>query len=306
MKQHSLLLAKPLRLRGFRLAALAATALAWQVGCSAAEESSPAPPPFNGTSGTSSKAGSSAGGGSSTAGTTSGGTFSAAGSGAGTAAGGTFSSSGSATGGAGGDGAAGSTAAGTAGTGGAPEPAKPFCDTQTLEPLPYTVNSGFQLSQWSPEAIRLVTANGNITPPLTNACATGRVAGAVGDCSMWRYTQDAAPMPLWIEWVTMWDPMYTHPPVCVAPGAKAVTFSAKGVKGGEKLLVSAGGGQQKKAITLTTEWATYSVSLANVAYNTFASGVTQGFAWEMAPTAETPTTEFFLDDLKWVAEEPTE
>jgi hypothetical protein len=168
------------------------------------------------------------------------------------------------------------------------------------------VNGGFQLSGWSPSTLGQLTANGDITTPPTNACTAGRVANAVGDCSMWRYTKNETPAPFWVQWITKWDDKYTHPPVCIATGAKAVTFSAKGVLGGEKIQVSAGAGMQKKEITLTTEWKTYFVPLDGVDYNSFSAGVVEGFAWEMSPTTDTPTTEFFLDNIQWVAEAPAE
>lgn len=305
MKLNSLI-AKPLRLRGVQLVALGSIAFASQVACSDAA-GPPAAPPFNGTSGSSSTAGTggttSTAGTSATAGTGTGGTFGTAGTGtAGTGTAGTFGSSGATTGGTGGS-TAGTDAGGTGGTF---EPPKPFCDTQAAVTLPYTVNKTYQLSQWSPLAVTQVKANNDIMPAVTG-CAM-RPAGAVGDCSSWKYSsvyaEGAAPAPLWVQWVTQWDPNHKADPICMPATAKAVTFSAKGAAGGEKILVSAGDGQQAKEITLTTEWATYFVSVDGIAFNSFTEGVIEGFAWSLNPIAETPTMVFYLDNLQWVAEAP--
>jgi hypothetical protein len=313
------LVAKPLRLRGVQLAALGSIAFVSQIGCSD-EAGPPAAPPF-GSSGTAATTGGTSGTGtagtSATAGTGTGGTFGTAGTGtAGTGTAGTFGTSGSATGGTGGTGTAG-TAGSTAGTGGTAEPPKPFCDTQTAVTLPYEVNKSYQLSEWGgiaptpvtpgTTAPTIITVNEGVMPAVTG-CAT-RVQGAVGQCSSWKYTPPVAPAepgPLWVAWVRQWDPMYQAPAICMPTTAKAVTFSAKGELGGEKILVSAGGGAQKKEITLTAEWATYFVSVDGIQYNSFLTGADQGFAWELAPTAETPSFVFYLDNLQWVAEAPAE
>jgi hypothetical protein len=302
---------RSLRLRGAHVALLGCLAFSAQVACSDAPVSpSPYVPPqgtsgtATGTAGTPATTGGTAPTGTAGTTTTTGGTFSSGGTfgTAGTDTGGTFTTAGTATGGA----AAGTDAGGTtAGTGGTPEPPKPYCDGKTLSPLPYIVNTGFQLSGWSPSTAGQLTANGDVTTPPTNACLT-RVANAVGDCSMWRYTKNANPSPFWVQWITQWSPTFKHDNVCLAAGAKAVTFSAKGVAGGEVIQFSAGQGMQKKSVTLTKEWALYFVPIDTTDYNGFAAGVYEGFAWEMSPVADTATTEFFLDNIQWVATVPVE
>lgn len=308
MKLKSLV-AKPLRLRGVQLVALGSIAFASQVACSE-EAGPPAPPPIgsSGTATTAGTGGTGTAGTGTTAGTSAGGTFGTAGSGtAGSGTAGTFGTSGSTTGGTGGSGGSAGSTAGTGGTGGVVEPPKPFCDTQTAVTLPYTVNTTYQLSGWGGIAPTVITANEGIMPA-ANGCMT-RVPNAVGGCAAFKYTPPVAPAepaPLWIQWIRQWDPNHLAPPICMPTTAKAVTFAAKGEVGGEKILVSAGEGMQAKEITLTTEWATYFVSVDGLAFNSFTSGTEEGFAWSLDPTAETPSMVFYLDNIQWVAEAPTE
>ena len=62
----------------------------------------------------------------------------------------------------------------------------------------------------------------------------------------------------------------------------AVTFWAKGVAGGEKITVTAQGAIEVP-LTLTNAWAQYSIPMTGAMYNTFASGVEQGFYWKVVP-----------------------
>lgn len=315
MKLNSLL--APVRLRGVQLAAFGSIAFAAQIACSDAA-GPPAAPPL-GSSGSFGTAGTGTAGtgtaGTGTAGTGTAGTFGTGGTGtAGTGTGGTFGTSGSATGGTGGS--AGSTA-GTAGTGGTPEPPKPWCDTQTPVTLPYAVNTTYQISGWGgiaptpvtpgTTAPTVITANDGIMPAVTG-CAT-RVTGAVGQCTSWKYTPPVAPAEpgaLWVQWIRQWDAMYQADAICMPTTAKAVTFSAKGAVGGEKIKFSAGEGQQAKEITLTTEWATYFVSVDGLAFNNFFTGTEEGFSWSLDATTETPSMVWYTDNIQWVATAPTE
>jgi hypothetical protein len=234
------------------------------------------------------------------------GTFATAGSGGsgGSASGGTagaptggVSGSGGSTVGAAGKstgGAGGSTTAGSGGTGGT-APVTAYCDNQTKSPLPYTVNEGFQPSGWQGDTAAISAA-----PVVPNACDT-RAAGSVGACSVWTYTPNAT-TPAWagVSWSKVWDPSYTHPPVCIAAGATKVTFQARGAKGGEQVTFSAAGALELP-FTLTNAWKEYQVSLAGIQYNTPDDGVDSGFFWKVAPPTPggAPVT-FFVDDIQFV------
>jgi len=253
----------------------------------------------SGFGGTSSTAGSFSTSGSATAGTfgtagtggTSAGTSS--GGAAGTNSGGTSAGNGAAgksTGGAAGS-SAGGTSAGTSGTG----PVGAYCDNQTKLPLPYTVNDGFQPSGWQGD----ITALSVPTGVVPDGCAV-RVANAVGICTVWRFTPNAA-APAWsgVTWSKMWDAQYTHPPICLATGATKVMFQARGAQGGEVVTFSAAGAAETP-FTLTNAWKAYSISLVGVTYDTAVDGVDSGFFWKVAPPtpAGAPVT-FFIDDIKF-------
>jgi len=239
-----------------------------------------------------------------TAGTSSGGTFASTG--------GTFSMAGTGvvTGGTGGSDAAGTggttTAAGTAngGTGGVIV-ATPYCMGKTLEALPFPVNKGWQPSGWSagPPLISAPMA-ADVT---TDYCAAGqRVGGAaaVSDCSRWRYTPAVAPTAAWVIWSYVWDAQFTHPGVCLAEGAKAIAFCARGAAGGEAVAVG-GAGVTEIPITLTADWKAYSVPLG-AEYNGFDNGVPSGFDWKIDPVANQPTVTFFIDKLQFVKDVPAD
>ena len=201
-------------------------------------------------------------------------------------------SAGKSTGGSAGTAAGGSPAAGTGGTG---VVVGPYCDTQAKSPLPYTVNEGFQPSGWQGDFAAISTPA--VTP---DACAA-RSAGAVGACSTWRFTPNAA-TPAWagVSWSRAWDAAYTHPPVCLANGATKVTFQARGALGGEQVTFSAAGAAEVP-FTLTNAWQEYEIPLGGVQYDTADDGVDAGFFWKVAPPTPggAPVT-FFVDDLQFV------
>jgi hypothetical protein len=291
--------AHPLRRRAPQIAVLGCLAFAAQVACSDAPTQGGTPTPFP-TSGTTS-------GGSvaNTAGTT---TTTAAGTFA-TGGGGTFSAGGTGfeTGGTAGSTAgtaSGGSAGSTAGTGGTTVvvPPTPYCMGKTLEPLPYPVKTGFQPSGWS-EGPPVIS---NPTDLAFDAC-TERVAGAaaVGDCSKWRYTPSATPGAAWVIWSLQWEPNYRHDNVCLAEGATAIAFCARGVAGGEKIQVG-GAGVAEAEITLTNEWALYKVPLTSPDYNSFESGVPSGFDWKVVPAAVPSKVEFFIDKLQFMKDVPAD
>ena len=292
--------------RGVQVAVLGAAAFAAQVACSD-NVASPGntPQTFGGTS---------AGGTPSTAGTpaTTAGAAGTPGASGTFTSGGTFGSAGTTTGGVdmgGTGGAAAGTGGAAAGTGGTPPTPVAYCADKTLTPLPYTVNPGFQPSGWGPDAAGVaeikVGTQITVNPP-EDACAVGkRSAGAVGDCTMWRYTPDpTTPTYAFVAWSTQYTPTVAGPPVCLAAGAKAITFMAKGAVGGE--VVSFGGaGVKEIPFTLTADWKLYSIPLDGVEYNTFDKGVPSGFVWKGEPAVPAVlNTTFFVDSIQIVKDLP--
>lgn len=207
---------------------------------------------------------------------------------AGTAAGGT---GGTATGG------TGTGGSGTAGTGGVYVPPPPYCEGKTPATLPFEVTTAFYASAWQ-GLFTQITA----TSP-TDLCAQ-RTQGAVGGCSRWTVTADAA-APAWtaVAWVNRADANFTHDPVCLAAGAKRISFFAKGAAGGEQLSCGGGGvnAQGEVLVTLTTDWKEYSVPLTGVDYNNAQAGVPSGFSWKVEPMIGDAPVVFAIDNIRFVA-----
>jgi hypothetical protein len=98
-------------------------------------------------------------------------------------------------------------------------------------------------------------------------------------------------------------------PLMIDAGAKAVTFYAKGVAGGERITFKAGGIVNtpsvttpfsdaftiETTVTLTTGWTKYSLPMANVTYG---GGVLGGFCWVASATNANPIR-FLLHGLVW-------
>ncbi len=93
---------------------------------------------------------------------------------------------------------------------------------------------------------------------------------------MWQWTPDATtPTYADVRWTRMFDAGFTHPQVCLADGAKYISFYARGAVGGEKITVGGSGipTASEVEVTLTNQWAVYSAPLTGVTYNTYDSGV---------------------------------
>lgn len=290
--------ARQLRSSSIKLALLGSFTVAALVACS---DDPPASNPIIPPGGTSGSSGAASGGTTGTAGT-----FGTAGTGtSGTGTAGTFGTAGTpATGGAGGAGTGGTAGTGTAGTGGTGVivPQDPFCMGKTLEPLPYQVTTGFKQAGWDAGAGTQFTSGAQITPNPPANC-TERVPGALGDCSVWRYTPAAvAPTYASVSWILQWDAGYKHPPVCVAEGATKIIFHAKGTAGGEKVFFGAPGVAEDVEVTLTTAWERYEIPVG--VYNTFDAGVTKGFAIKVVPAEPPVVVEFYVDNILLVKDVP--
>lgn len=281
--------ANPFRSRGAQLLCLGTIAFAAQIACSDAP--APKTTPFPSTGG-------SAGMPAATAGTA--GSFLPSGGGGAFSTAGAFGTSGSA-GSVAAGGTAGTAGSGTAGTGGVII-TPPFCEGKTLEALPFDVQTSFYPSSWQGDFSQIA-----VPTDLQNDPCTTRPTGSLGDaghCTKWRYTPNATTAS-WaaVAWSTYADANFTHPPVCLAAGAKAVTFFARGAKGGEKISVGALGANEV-VIDLTTDWKQFEISLEGVDYNTFEVGVKTGFSWKVDPATPpdvTPVTEFFIDSIQVVS-----
>lgn len=264
-----------------KLVALGAFASVAQIACSDDPPQDPALPPGN-TSGTGNHAAGSpsSGGTASTAGTA-----------------GTGGSGGSTGGGhAGGTAGTGTAGAGTAGTGVVPN--NPYCMGKTPEALPFDVSGAFYPSGWYPDGKQI-----EAPADLGDACTTGRTAGAVGSCTPWRYKPAATASWAAVGWILSDGKGFVHPPVCLPADATALTFLARGAKGGEKLSIGGLNVNPEVAIELTSEWKRFAIPLKGVTYNSFDSGVKSAFSWKVVPPAApavAEAVEFFIDDIQVV------
>ncbi len=188
----------------------------------------------------------------------------------------------------------GTTGTGGSAVGGSGGSATHFCDGKTLAPLPFQVTTAFYASVWTGDATQ-ISAPADLP---VDACQA-RAQGAVGACTAWRYTPNAATAS-WagVFWSRVADAQYTHPEVCLAAGATKVTFFARGVAGGEKITVAAADAPEV-VMTLTNQWKAYEISLAGVRYNSDAEGVAYGFFWKVDPAVSgAVVTEFFIDGIQ--------
>jgi hypothetical protein len=262
----------------------------------------------NGTAGTGAAGTGSAGNGA--AGTGAAGTGAAGTGAAGTGAAGTGAAgTGAAGAGAAGTGAAGTGAAGTgaAGTGAAGTGSA----TPTELALPVTVSDHFRPTGGMGDGAIVGSVSFGTDAA---ACAGEPAAAKAGTC----YSVTYQPQPIAAGAPSTWAGFYwQYPdnnwggqqPQLIAAGAKAVTFYAKGVAGGEKITFKAGGiinmtsvatpfsdaFNVEKAVTLTTGWTKYSLPIDSVTYG---GGVLGAFCWVATATNATPIR-FVLHGIVW-------
>jgi hypothetical protein len=97
----------------------------------------------------------------------------------------------------------------------------------------------------------------------------------------------------------------TFPGRRIATGALRVSFQARGEHGGEVVTFGAGGNLEgtfqdgfaasTPAVTLSTDWQSFSVDLVGAAY----SSVIVGFYWRMETTANVAPFQIYIDDVVW-------
>ena len=146
-----------------------------------------------------------------------------------------------------------------------------------------------------------------------STCKTPRQPGAGGDCftSTWAPNEDGG--------AAAWAGVYWQSPAnnwgadkgkAIAAGAKQVSFYAAGAVGGETIQLCAGGINasgasatlpygdtftvKQPAITLTTSWTQYQLSLEGTSYTT----VLGAFCW-VASTTGSESITFYIDDIQW-------
>ena len=141
-----------------------------------------------------------------------------------------------------------------------------------------------------------------------------RTPGVAGDCYKVSFTATVpAGGSTWagVYWQSPANNWGAKPGKQIAAGAQKVSFYAAGAAGGEKVQFCAGGVNTKgtdptlthrdrftvqmPAITLTTIWEKYELSLVGATYDE----VLGGFCWVNAATASGTTT-FYLDDVQWL------
>ncbi len=184
------------------------------------------------------------------------------------------------------------TGGGSGGTGG--NVFTPYCDGKTKAAIPLTVTDQFVVSGY------YETSASEVTSP--TAMCPARADGAVGTCLTFKWT------PVTRTWigVAFQNPAnnWTGPGLCIADGAKKVTFKARGAAGGE--VVSFGVvGQDLADQVLTDAWQDFEINITGINYNAYnvAGGVNTGFSWTMERmAADTAVKTIYIDDIRWVGE----
>jgi hypothetical protein len=185
--------------------------------------------------------------------------------------------------------------------------------------LPFAVDSKYATSGYEGDA---VSADA-ITLPRDTTCSGDRsTPGAVGACHTVVYTPLPYGQPIgngttamgWagVAWQYPADNWGTQPGYAIPAGAKSVTFSARGMAGGEVVSFWFGGsGSGASAlcsdplsggihIKLTTSWTTHSIPLNGP----YAPAVLTAFGFSVsksdqpAPAGALPVT-FYVDDIRW-------
>jgi hypothetical protein len=179
----------------------------------------------------------------------------------------------------------------------------PFCSpsatpVQPRAPLPLAVTTVFTPSGYE-GGDQGMNGNGQIA---TGAC-TDRAPGAIGKCASYTWTPATPPTWAGVAYIRGYQGFGStgHDPICLADGATAITFYAKGAVGGETVGF-AGGTAPSQDFVLTTTWTLYTIPLSGLTYNTDATGLEDGFFWKIAPPATgTAVAEtFYVDDIQFV------
>ncbi len=160
-------------------------------------------------------------------------------------------------------------------------------DTVETLTLPFAIDDWYVPSGFFPEA--------EATNIAAVACPS-RPEGAMGTCHGFTWTPGADGFAgVWWQYPEAnWG---TSPGLAVPAGATAITFTAWGQDGGEKVEFLSGfasDGYERKSpvVTLTTSPTEYTLFLTNVSYTTIAGG----FGWVTTSTAGNAVT-VYIDDI---------
>jgi len=177
--------------------------------------------------------------------------------------------------------------------------------------LPFFVSDQFIPSGFmgDPTGIALSTGTNGPSCPMRAPGTPG------GDCYVvtWAATNPTAMPWAGVYWQYPTNNWGTEPGLSVTAGAKQVSFYARGKVGGEIVTFKSGGlndpvsatagsygdsfNVSGPAITLTTTWTQYTLSLQGA---TYPQGVLGAFVWVAAVTNGTNSNiTFYIDDLKW-------
>jgi hypothetical protein len=200
------------------------------------------------------------------------------------------------------------------GTGGGGQPPPPPPADMAMPPampmLPFVVDTAFVSSGFMGDGATagLVTMIPAKTGDSTDCGGMRSSTSAVGNCHSVQYAPPASGGMGWagVYWQFPANNWGTKPGANVPAGATKVTFKAKGAVGGEKVTFLAGGiitpgnayTDSLKAtatVTLTADWADYSIDLSGQSY----SQVLGGFGWTMAATDAATSGKFFVDAIEW-------
>ena len=175
-------------------------------------------------------------------------------------------------------------------------------------PLPLVVDQFFAPASWGAGLNMNAVMTPNAASP-TQDCDGNPAPNAQGNCHSVTYFAFPNADPGGFAWLYPANNTGAHPGLKVAPGAKAIRFSARGAHGGESVGFQAGGigfvgsepirdgfAVQLKTIVLTSDWRPYSLDMTGTDYG---SGVLGAFGWQLLPTDNTAPVQFFLDDIVW-------
>ena len=196
----------------------------------------------------------------------------------------------------------------TTGTGGN-HPAADMAMTPPASMLPFVldtvfVSSGFMGDGATAGTITMVPAK---TGDSTDCNGMRSSTTASGSCHAITYAPPASGGMGWggVYWQYPANHWGTKAGFTVPAGAKKVTVQARGLNGGEKVTFLAGGIQgagnpytdsikASVTVTLTADWAPYSIDLPGQSY----SSVLGGFGWTMAAMDAGTSGAFFVDDIQ--------
>lgn len=177
--------------------------------------------------------------------------------------------------------------------------------------LPFYVSDQFIPSGFMGDTMGISLSSGTNGP----SCPTRAPGTPGGDCYVvsWAATNPASLTWAGVYWQYPSDNWGTEPGLTISPGAKQVSFYAKGMAGGEQVTFKSGGlndplsamagsygdsfAVAAPTVTLTTTWTQYTINLEGA---TYPQGVLGAFVWVAAVTnGANDNITFYIDDVMW-------